>query len=175
MCFYAFYSSFWGMMTPQSAFKEIFIQVIQARNLFQKPYHSVEKIHEHLLHLWLATNLLWHEGFYVAQYLFKLIAYSNYINTLKKLPWYWQKFPLRSLRLNWPLHWNTMSQARLFARETSIGNLNWSRSNVCVCPYIFCKQITNITREIFSEVMHLHQARESWKISENHILKRKDY
>ena len=42
--------------------------------------------------------------FYVAQYLFKLIAYSNYINTFKKLPWYWQKSPLRSPRLNWPLH-----------------------------------------------------------------------
>ena len=59
MCFYAFYSSFWGMMTPQSAFKEIFIQVIQVRNLFKKPYHSVKKIHEHLLHLWINGHLIY--------------------------------------------------------------------------------------------------------------------
>ena len=30
-------------MTPQSAFKEIFIQVVQARNLFKKPYYLVKK------------------------------------------------------------------------------------------------------------------------------------
>ena len=30
-----------------------------------------------------------------------------------------------------------------------------------VCPHIFYKQITNITREIFSEVVNLHQACES--------------
>ena len=36
-------------MTPQSAFKEISIPDIQAKKLFKKPYHSVKKIHEHLL------------------------------------------------------------------------------------------------------------------------------
>ena len=46
-------------MTPQSTFKEIFIQVIQARNLFQKPYHSVKKIHEHLLHLRINRHLIY--------------------------------------------------------------------------------------------------------------------
>ena len=79
----------------------------------------------------------------------------------KKLLWYLNKFRLRSLQLNWPLHQNTMSQACLFAGETSLGNLNWSRSNVGVRPHIFRKQITNITREIFSKVMHLQQARGS--------------
>ena len=46
-----------------------------------------------------------------------------------------------------------LHQARLFAGETSLGNLNWSRSNVGVCPHIFCKQIMNITREMFIEVV----------------------
>ena len=46
-------------MTPQSTFKEIFIQVIQARNLFQKPFHSVKKIHEHLLHLRINGHLIY--------------------------------------------------------------------------------------------------------------------
>ena len=54
----------------------------------KKPYHSVikKKKHEHLLRFFnkRTFHLLWHEGFYVAQYLFKLIAYSNYINTFKK-------------------------------------------------------------------------------------------
>ena len=33
-----------------------------------------------------------------------------------------------------------------------------------VCPHIFYKQITNIAREIFSEVVNLHQACESCDI-----------
>ena len=78
MCFYAFYSSFWGMKL-QSAFKEIFIQVIQAKNLLKKDtWTPVTFFNKRTFHL------LWHEGFYVAQYFFKLIAYSNYINTFKK-------------------------------------------------------------------------------------------
>ena len=55
----------------------------------KKPCHSVikkKKKHEHLLRFFnkRTFHLLWHERFYVAQYFFKLIAYSNYINTFKK-------------------------------------------------------------------------------------------
>ena len=76
------------MMTPHSASKINFHTGYTGKKFAYKGYHSViKKIHEHLLRFfnkW-TFNLLWHEGFYVAQYLFKLIAYSNYINTFKKI------------------------------------------------------------------------------------------
>ena len=79
------------MMTPQSAFKEIFIQ---ARNLFKKPYHSVKKntavrfflIKGHLIYCD-TKGSIWHN--ISSNSLPALITQTPWI----KLPWYLHNFP----------------------------------------------------------------------------------